>query len=228
MLPVASCKWGSSERQRFQDLHILESRHRTDLRMYNCNIDHPAGQKYHISKVKYRYQIPWYCKLLKKQKHIVGCWKRDFDKILLTHCKIKSLIWIYRWTHWATRWQPALFRRVGSFPRNRTWVGSSGVLTTRTANLAPVQFGLDPDPDPEWGSGTFANTTHQDQPHKVLRSMKARQECMRPRVGNGRVFIFQNETMSIYTRVVQIYTSCRWVDLCYPCISVSIYIERLR
>jgi hypothetical protein len=99
--------------------------------------------------VKHRYQINRYCKLLNKQKLINGCWKLHFDKILLTYCKYKSLIWIYRWTRCATRWQPAQFRRVGSLRWNRTWVGSSGLLTTQTANLATVRF----------GPGTVANTT---------------------------------------------------------------------
>jgi len=115
-----------------------------DLRVHNCNIDRLARQKYHISKVKYRYQITRYCQLLNKPKHIVGCWKCDLDKILLTHCKFKSRIWIYRWTRWATRWQPAQIRLVGSVPWNRTPVGSSGSLTTQTANLATAQFGPGP------------------------------------------------------------------------------------
>ena len=110
--------------------------------------------------MKHRYQINRYCKLLNKQKHIVGCWKGDSDRILLTHCKYKSIIWIYRWTRWATRLLPARFRWVGSLPWNRTRVGSLDVLTTQTANLATVRFGLDPDPDPKCLSGTVANTTH--------------------------------------------------------------------
>jgi hypothetical protein len=69
-----------------------------ELRVHRRNFDHHARQKYHISKVKHKYQIDRYCKLLNKQKHIVGCWKRDFDKILLTTCKFKRLIGIYRWT----------------------------------------------------------------------------------------------------------------------------------
>jgi len=97
--------------------------------------------------VKHWYQINRYCKLLNKQKLINGCWKLDFDKILLTHCKYKSLIWIYRWTRCATRWQPTQFREIGSLPWNRTRVGSSGLLTTWTANLSTVRFGPRPGPE---------------------------------------------------------------------------------
>jgi len=66
------------------------------------------------------------------QKHILGSWKRDFDKILFTYSKSKSLHWIYRWTRWATQWQPAQFKCVGSLPLNCTRVDSSGIWTTRT------------------------------------------------------------------------------------------------
>jgi hypothetical protein len=113
-----------------------------ELRMHNHIIDRLARQTYHISNVKHKYQINPYCKLLNKQKHIVGCCKHDFDTILMTTCKFKSLIWINRWT----RWQPAQFWQVGSLPSNRTRVGSSGLLTTRTANLAEVRFGPGPGP----------------------------------------------------------------------------------
>jgi hypothetical protein len=60
--------------------------------MHNHIIDRLARQKYHISKVKHKYQINQYCMLLNKQKHIVGCCKCDFDKISMTTCKFKSLI----------------------------------------------------------------------------------------------------------------------------------------
>jgi len=139
-LPAASWTWTSNERQQFQDLHIQYSRCHADLRVHNSNIDRLASLKYHISKVKHRYQINRHCKLLNKQKHVVGCCKCDSDKILLTHCNFKSLIWIYRWTRWATLWQRAQSRRVGSLPWNGTRVGSSGLMTTRTANLATVRF----------------------------------------------------------------------------------------
>jgi len=56
--------------------------------------------------------------------------------------------------------------------------------------------------------------------------MNARQECVRPRAGKDRVWILYIEMMSIYPRVFQIHTACRWVNLHYPCISVCIYTER--
>jgi len=114
---------------------MLKSRNRADFRVNNCIIARPATQKCHISKVKYRYQITRYCQLLNKQKHIVGCCKGDFVMILLTPCKFRSLIWIYRWTcrqpansdgvvvvhgtvpEWAVRvyWQhgPSIWQRCG-------------------------------------------------------------------------------------------------------------------
>jgi len=103
-------------------------------------------QKYNILKVKHRYHINRYCKLHNMQKRIIGRWKRDFDKVQLTNCKYKSLIGIYSWTHWATRWKHAQFRRVGSSPSNRTWVDSSSFLMTRPSNLATVQFVPGPGP----------------------------------------------------------------------------------
>jgi hypothetical protein len=95
----------------------------------------------------HRYQINRYCKLLNEQKHIICCWKRDSDNVLLTHFKYKSLIWICWWTRWATHWQPTQFRWVGRLPWNRIRVGSSGVLTIRTGNVATVRFGTGPRPE---------------------------------------------------------------------------------
>jgi len=46
--------------------------------------------------------------------------------------------------------------------------------------------------------------------------------------GPERVCISYNEMMSIYPRVSEIDTPCRWVHLRYSCISKCIYIERLR
>jgi hypothetical protein len=45
------------------------------------------------------------------------------------------------------------------------------------------------------------------------------------RAGKYRVCVSYNEMMSIYPRVFQIYSPCRWVHLRYPCISVCVYIE---
>jgi len=146
MLPAASWEWASAERQLFWLLHICWSRHRTDLHIHKVIIHRPYMQKYNLSKVKHWFQISWYCMLQSMQKHILGCWKRDSDKILLTYSKNKSLNWIDGWTHWVTCWQPTQFRQVGSLPSNGTQVDSSGLLTTRTASLATVQVGLKPGP----------------------------------------------------------------------------------
>jgi len=138
MLPAASWKWASMECQQLQLLHIWLWRHRADLCVHNGIIDRPHRQRYNISKVKHQFQINRYCKLQSMQKHIICCWKRDFDKILLTNSKDKGLIWIYGWTRWATRRQPAQLRQVRSLPSNRTRVDGSGLFTTRTPNWAMV------------------------------------------------------------------------------------------
>jgi len=94
--------------------------------------------------VKHRYQIDRYCKLHNMQKRIIGCWKCDFDKILLTNCNQNSHIWIYNWTPSVTGWQPAQFRRVRIIPSNHIRVDSSDFLHTRTAILETVRFGPRP------------------------------------------------------------------------------------
>jgi len=106
------------------------------------------------------------------QKRMHGCWTRDFDKILFTYSKSKSLNWIYEWTHWATRWQPAQFRQVGSLPSNHTRIDSSGLLTVQVywQPGPPIwqRLGLDPDPDPKWWSGTSANTSMDEVGHREV------------------------------------------------------------
>jgi len=77
------------------------------------------------------------------QKHILGCWKHDFDKILLIYTKNKSLNWINGWT----RWKPTRFRRVGSLPSNCTRVDSSGSFTTQSAKVAMDRVGPGPGPE---------------------------------------------------------------------------------
>ena len=118
-----------------------------DHRVHNRIIDCTDRQQYNISKVKHRFQINRYCKLECMQKHTIGCWNRDFDKILLTNSKNNSLIWIYGWTRWATCWQPAQFRRVGSSLMNCVGVDGSGLVITGTANLAMLRFGPGPGPE---------------------------------------------------------------------------------
>ena len=106
-----------------------------------------------------------YCKLQSMQTHIIGCWKRDFDKILLTNSKNKSLIWIYGWTRWATRWQLTQFRWIGSLPTNRSRVDSPGIVTTWTANLANGSvWTLTRSDCPEPLPTLFATNSHSDYP----------------------------------------------------------------
>jgi len=92
------------------------------------------------------FQNNQYCNVQNMQKVIVGCWKCDSDKILVLYTKNKSIIWIDRWTHWTTRWQPAQFRRVMRCPWNHTWIDGSPVLTSRTANLEMGHFRPVPGP----------------------------------------------------------------------------------
>jgi len=76
-------------------------------------------------------------------KHIIGWWKWHFDNLVLTNSKNESLICIYEWT----RWQPAQFRRLGSFQPNRTRVHGLGWLISRSVNFAKVLFGPGPGPE---------------------------------------------------------------------------------
>ena len=54
----------------------------------------------------------------------------------------------------------------------------------------------------------------------------ARQNFMGQAAGKPRLYITCNARMSIYPGVSQIYITCRWVYLCYPCISIWIYVDR--
>jgi len=135
------------EHQQFYLFHIWYWRNRTDLCARNSFIDWLDSQKYNKPKEKHGFEINRYHTLRNMQRHSVGCWKHDFDKILLINCTNKWIIWIYSWTRWVTCWQPAQFRRVGSLPSNHTRIDGSGLLKTRTANLAMVQ--VRPRPGPE-------------------------------------------------------------------------------
>jgi len=117
-----------------------------DLRTPNSIIYRLDRRRYNLFKDKHRFKINRYRKLQNMHKHIIGCWKCDFDKILLTNCKYRSRIWIYRWTHWSTLWQPAHSRRVQTIPSNSTWVDSLGLWMSRSAMLATVRFGHFPRP----------------------------------------------------------------------------------
>ena len=143
-LPVTSWKWASTERQQLLGLETCQSWHRADSRAHNRTIDCLDWQKYSISKEKHGYENNWYRKMQTMHNEIIRCWIHHFDGILLTHCKNKSLIWIYRWTWWATRWRPTRFVVGRRWTSSHTGVDCSGVLTTWTAHLAMVRFGTGP------------------------------------------------------------------------------------
>ena len=108
--------------------------------------------------MKHRYQINRSCKLLNKHKHIIGCWKRDSDKILLTHCKYTSLIWIYRWTAGRPAYNPPNWDRLGVY--HGTVPEWAVRVDWRPGPPIWQRFGLDPDPDLKWQSGTIANSMY--------------------------------------------------------------------
>jgi len=98
------------------------------------------------------------------------------------------------------------------------------------------RFGLDPDPDPKWPSGTIAHTTHiawiygnsarvHEEPHVLHQSRKARQECVEPRAVNDRQFISYTKMMSVYPRVSEIYTPHCSVYLEYLTISIHLVVK---
>ena len=75
----------------------------------------------------------------------------------LSGSKNKSIIWIYKWTRWTTRWLPAQFKRVVYFHRTVPEL----TVQVHWPPRQPIwqQFGSDPDPDPKRRSATVANTT---------------------------------------------------------------------
>ena len=102
---------------------------------------------YNISNVKHRFQIYGYCRQHNMQKHNFCRWKCYFVKMLLTNREQKSLIWIYRWNRWATRWQSGQFGWFGSLPSISTRADASDLMTTRTASFTTVRFGPNPGPE---------------------------------------------------------------------------------
>jgi hypothetical protein len=79
-------------------------------------------------------------------------WLRDVKWSILTEyynriAKASILYSMYRWTRCTTHWKPAQFRRIGRCRWNCTRMDSSGLLTTRVANLAPVRFRPVPGPE---------------------------------------------------------------------------------
>jgi len=138
-----------------------------DLRVHTEIIDHPDRQKYNISKVKHLFQINRYCKLQNMQYHIIGCWQRDFDKILFTNSNDKSLIWICWWTRWVTCWQPPNPEELGVY--HRIIPELSVQAYQQPEPLIWHRFDLDPDLDPKWRSWTIANIHHGLTPmHRAL------------------------------------------------------------
>jgi hypothetical protein len=122
----------------------------------------PWYAKIHIRKENYRFQITRYCKLENMPQHIIGCWKRDFDKLLLTNCKNKYL---YEPIHGPAGqcadnppnpdcfngYHPTLLElmvRVDWRPRPPMW----------------QSYGCDPDSDPAWKPGTVPSTAQKRVP----------------------------------------------------------------
>jgi len=96
------------------------------------------------------------------QKEIIGCRIPNFDNIRLSICKNENIIYIYRWTHWATCWQPIQFRQVRRVLSHHAQIDGSGWSTTRP----PIcqWFGSDLDPDPKSRSRSVANSSSLSQP----------------------------------------------------------------
>jgi len=140
-------KRASPQPQRFLVLHIGYSGYRAVTSAHNRTIDSLVTQKHTTDIEKYWFQNNQDCNLQTMQKVIIGCWKYNFDKIVLWNSKNKTIIWIYTLTRWTTCWQPARFRRVMRCPSSRTRIHGSGVLTTRTTNLKWGRFRPEPGPE---------------------------------------------------------------------------------
>jgi len=141
-----SWQWVSTEHQQFSVLPIGYSRHCMDHWAQNGNNDRLYRQKYKIHIEKHRFQNNRYHMLQSMQRDNTGCRISNFDNILFSDCKNKSIIWIYRWTHWATCWQPAQLRQVVRFPSNFTWIDSLGMLKARNSKWGYVRFRPGPIP----------------------------------------------------------------------------------
>jgi len=95
---------------------------------------------------------------------------------------------MYRWT----RWQPAQSRWVGRFASNRTRIDSSGVLTTRTANLATVLFWLRAGPEvtvrnrcyPNWLSNNCGKEMHVNSQNETSNTTQYQQQAFLKYVEN--------------------------------------------
>jgi len=75
--------------------------------------------------------------------------------------------------------------------------------------------------------GGYEGIPGQDKPHKLHGSMNAWQGCARPRAWKESVGISNNAMCASTPGSAQYIPLCS-VHLCYPCISVCIYINRLR
>jgi len=91
------------------------------------------------------------------QKVIIRCWISSFGKIQLSGSENKSIIWIYKWTRWTTRWQPTQFSWVLDFH----WTVPKLTVRVYWRPTPSIwqQFSSNLNPDPKRQSGTVANTT---------------------------------------------------------------------
>jgi len=117
-----------------------------DTWAHNRTADHLDRPKYNIEKEKYGFQNNLYRKLQNMQQQLIGYQIPSFDNILFSNCKTNSIIWIFRWTHWASCRQSTQFRQVGRLPLNCTSINCSGGLIIQTTNLATVEFQPAPGP----------------------------------------------------------------------------------
>jgi hypothetical protein len=137
----------STEHHRFMLQYIGYWRHRMDSWAGNRSIDLLRDPKRHVLKEKHKFKYYQYSNLQNIQNMIAGCRIIAFDLALLSNTKQKRVIYIHKWTRWATRWWPTHFRRGGRLLSTDTRIDSSGVLTTLATNLAADRF--QPEPRPE-------------------------------------------------------------------------------
>jgi len=118
------------------------------IRAHRRTIHQLDRQKCNISKEKHWFENHRYRNVPNMQKQSIGFWIHDFDKPLLSICKIKSLIWIYRWTHWAN--------------------------PLRTRPIRP-SCAISIKPYPSWRLGCIGNPAHQFGDGSV--SIRTRTRC---------------------------------------------------
>jgi len=135
-------KWASSECQQFLVLHIGNSMHCVDTWAHIRTIDGHYRQIYNKSNGIHWFQNNWYRTLQIIYKVITGCWISIFDNLLFPNSNYQSIIWIHKWTCWATCWPSGQFTPVWTIPTNCTRIDGPDILTTQTANSAMVQLHL--------------------------------------------------------------------------------------